>query len=58
MDRREPRHQLSLDVFFKSFNSKLLKAFQDTVPFNPSMMVCFRKNLREAMIRGLDERIV
>ena len=35
-----------------------LKAFQDTAPFDPSMMVYFRKRLPEAVINDCNERIV
>jgi hypothetical protein len=35
-----------------------LKAFQDTAPFDPSMMVYFRKHLPEAVIKDCNERIV
>ena len=35
-----------------------LKAFQDRAPFDPSMMVYFRKRLPEAVINDCNERIV
>lgn len=35
-----------------------LKAFQDSAPFDPSMMVYFRKRLPEAVINDCNERIV
>ena len=35
-----------------------LKPFQDSAPFDPSMMVHFRKRLPEAVINDCNERIV
>jgi transposase, IS5 family len=35
-----------------------LKAFQDSAPFDPSMMVYFRKRLPEAIINDCNARIV
>ncbi len=35
-----------------------LKAFQDSAPFDPSMMVYFRKRLPESVINDCNERIV